>query len=75
MAAAGYLSSFSNTKKVICDRPPLDGKEIDYFMAVGKIGVYLTVLISVPVNYAALRRTLFNIFWSPESKISNPRFP
>ena len=70
----GYLSTFEETPTMVCMRTPLKyfGK-IDYFMTLGKVGVYVTVAISVPVMYQPLRRAVLNIIWGPEEQVKNPR--
>ena len=73
MAIFGYLSNFDDTPEVICDRPALHGG-IDWAMSVGKLGVYITISIHVPINYASLRRSLFNTIYSPDEPITNPRY-
>ena len=78
IAIAGYLSSFSETEEVICNRDPMNsmgGKGgIDYYMTVGKLGVYITLVISIPVVYVGLRRSLYNLVCGSKSIITNPKY-
>ena len=75
MSISGYLSEFSETNKVICNREPLESMgDIDYYMTVGKLGVYITLLISVPVVYVGLRRSLYNVIFGAQSLITNPMY-
>ena len=77
IAITGYLSTFSETDEVICNRKPLNsmGGEggIDYYMTVGKLGVYITLMLSIPVIYVGMRRSLYNIIYGSQSKITNPK--
>ena len=43
-------------------------------MLLGQVGVYISLLLSVPLNYAAIRRTLFNLIWGPTQPINNPKY-
>ena len=75
MAIPGYLSNFSDTPKVICNRTPLDSMgDIDYYMSVGIFGVYITIIISVPVTYMGCRRSLYNIIYGSKAQVTNPRY-
>ena len=70
IALSGYLSTFRETDKVVVTRDILDfWGERDYFIIFAMIGIYLTVIISVPINYVALRRSAFNAIWSRQEKI------
>ena len=73
-SVTGYLSTFDNTPPVVIDRVPLDESEIDYAQTIGRLGVYITLILSTPVVYSVLRASFFNIAFSPEQKIENPKF-
>ena len=65
VALSGYLSTFDETPKVVITRTNLEhfGNR-DYFNMIAIIGVIVTIVISIPINYVPLRRSLFNIFYS-----------
>ena len=74
LAAMGYLSTFELTPTMVCMRQPLKYfGDRDFFMTIGRIGVWITVWISIPVMYHPLRRAILNILWSPDEPIKNPR--
>ena len=71
----GYLSTFQKTPHIVTTRKPLHYLgNIDYFMLLGQLGVYISLILSVPINYAAIRRTLFNFIWGPTHPITNPQY-
>ena len=74
ISSLGYLSTFDRTKEIVCIREPhpLFGKKIDYFMTLGKLGVYITILISVPIIYVTLRRAMLNLFVGTNYPVKNP---
>ena len=45
-SVAGYLSLLDNTPSIIIDRPALDDNE-DWFMLVGRIGVFMLMIASL----------------------------
>ena len=71
----GYLSTFGKTPHVVANRESLRyfGSP-DYMMLLGQIAVYVSLILSVPVNYAAIRRSLFNYIWGPREMITNPKY-
>jgi hypothetical protein len=54
-------------------RDPLIGWEKDYFMIIGRIAVYITLILHIPVNFNPLRRTFWDIFIS--SKMDMKKIP
>ena len=69
----GYFSTFDDTPMIITNRKPLrDFGSVDYFMVVGRIGVYLLIVISVPICFSPIRRAIFNRIWGTNKRITNP---
>ena len=73
IAIMGYLSTFEETNTIVCMREPLPwfSNGIDYFMTIGKIGVYITLIISIPVTFVVLRRAILNLFWGTRMPVKN----
>ena len=54
IAVAGYLSSFNDTRKIVVERPTLNGKP-DIPCLISIIGVMLSILVAFPCSYNPTR--------------------
>lgn len=66
IGGAGYFSQFNSTSQIVVERPPLSGKQVDYFMLIAALGIALIMVMSVPVNHHPFRSVVFTIFLKKE---------
>jgi amino acid permease len=71
----GYISTKNYTSEMITDREPYTPGKVDYAMNVGRIFLYIAILIHIPINYHPFRRSLFNLLFSSSQKIEGIRYP
>ena len=61
-AVFGYLSTLEDTPALIVNRKSYNG-ETDYFMVVGKVALYFSMIFGFPVSYNPFRNSLYHLIF------------
>jgi amino acid permease len=70
----GYISTGSNTPDLITNRDAYKPGMIDYFMIVGRVFFFISVIIHIPINFHPWRRSFFNLLFGPKQDIEWKRY-
>ena len=70
----GYISTKNYTAEMITDREPYTPGKVDYAMNIGRIFLYIAIIIHIPINYHPFRRSMFNLLFSSSQKIEGIRY-
>ena len=62
VAVPGYLSTFSKTPSLVTNRDYYKEGEVDYFMLVGKIALWFSMIFGFPVSYNPFRNSIYHFF-------------
>jgi len=70
IASLGYLSTGVSTNDIVPDRDTYKKGMVDYYMLIGKITNYVSLILSIPLVYHPFRRSLLNLIRGPRYNAS-----
>lgn len=59
----GYLATYDSTPDIVVKRGPPPGYEKDYFIMFSQVAIAGAVCITIPINFIALRKEVYNLFF------------